>query len=70
MCLGQWCDDVFGALGVILAQKCLDRVELVSDVFELFIEGFPMVSEPVLGGFEQIPVSTFFDIVIVADLWS
>ena len=62
MCLGQWCDDVFGALGVILAQKCLDRVELVSDVFELFIEGFPMVSEPVLDGFEQIP----WEVILVA----
>ena len=45
-----------------MLQKGFDIAELVSDVFELFIEGFPMVSEPVLDGFEQIP----WEVILVA----
>jgi len=52
---GDGWDDVFGTFARVCAQECFEITELVSDVFELFVEVFSVVSEPVLDGFEQIP---------------
>jgi len=38
-----------------LAQQVFDVAELVSDVFEFFVEVFAVVGEPILDAFEQIP---------------
>ena len=52
---GDGCHDVLGTLAWAFTQERFDAVELVSDVFELFVEVFSVVGEPVPDRFEQIP---------------
>jgi len=72
VCFGQGCDDVFGISAGVLLQQCLDRVELVSDVFEFLVEVLAVVGNPVLDGFEQIPrevIVVAFGIAVLCDVF-